>query len=346
MALYLRGFQILILSCVSLALLNSSPSAVWAQDAYGSVEQIDDRQAPLQDPFIFVFTSGEDFITVRPGDRAIEIVRFSEGTFDTVIGQDGEGPCEQMDVTAMDVRADTLFSLDAHQGRILLHDLSSGDCLTSYANSDLRFMNGISVGRSGVYLTYGQFSSRTPSDTPLFYRFDREAGEIIPKDGPTVDDVNHALLPIAVNAPLPMHRTEYAIWFTLTGTGQVFSFDKAAQAPERFPAEVAFPDLDGYDLSSPDDLAELVDSDVPFIEEMHVLSSGELVLAVRKGAVGEQQVRIYSAEGDLRAEKDFSADTRIVNIDDDELTFLLVKEDPDQPYALGRKALVDITERD
>lgn len=161
-----------IFGCCLICLFLGSISSIFlgpvaiAQDE--GLRHLTDVGTPPISAVISYTTIGNDAAIVV--DNANNIFQVISDQRTNTIGQSGLGPCEFQEVTSYTVVGDTLYVLDAKQGRITGHHISGGDCVAEIGLPELaRFA---SIGRVGgsFYLAMTKYTSVTPSDETLLYR--------------------------------------------------------------------------------------------------------------------------------------------------------------------------------
>lgn len=326
---------------IVLFLLGSSVFSVYAQSEMGALQQvpIQDAEAPL-DAVHFVEPIGEDSLIIADGTGRLAL--FVDGAYATDLGEQGQGPCEHQSMLATDRYTSLVFGLDRSQQRILAYDAASGACLGQIQSSDLRRATGLASAESNLFLTRGQYTSQTESDTPLFFRVDREQevegepveGAVVVEASFTLADLDPVLLPVPISVRTPVETHGTSVYFALPLSPKIVRYDRETEQFSSFEIDLALPTDDEVASLAPEDLLSLVEREIEFVEHLHVTDDHHVVVASRRGtgADGVWRVQVYDHNGTKQADQ--TVEHQIVDLTGEHILQLVTGETEDTVYTV------------
>ncbi|MES3628628.1 MAG: hypothetical protein PPP56_00510 [Longimonas sp.] len=299
---------------------------------------IQDADAPL-DAVHFVQPVGQDSLVIADG--AGRLTLFVDGAYVTDLGEQGQGPCEHQSILTTSRYASLLFGLDRGQQRLLAYDSESGACLGQIQSSDLRRATGLASTESNLFLTRGQYTSQTESDTPLFFRVEREQtvedgpaeGTVVVEASFTLADLDPVLLPVPLSVRTPVETHGTSVYFALPLSSKIVRYDRETERFSSFEMDLALPTDDEVESLAPEDLLPLVESDIEFVEHLHV-TDDHVVVASRRGtgADGVWRVQVYDHGGAKQGMQTF--EHQIVSLTEEYIVQLVTGETEDAVYTV------------
>lgn len=327
---------------IVLFLLGSSVFSVYAQ----SIEMGAPQQVPIQDAEVpldavhFVEPIGEDSLVIADGTGRLAL--FVDGAYATDLGEQGQGPCEHQSILATDRYEALLFGLDRGQQRLLAYDAASGACLGQIQSSDLRRATGLASTESNLFLTRGQYTSQTESDTPLFFRVEREQtvedgpaeGTVVVEASFTLADLDPVLLPVPLSVRTPVETHGTSVYFALPLSSKIVRYDRETERFSSFGVNLALPTADEVASLAPEDLLPLVESDIEFVEHLHV-TDDHVVVASRRGTGpdGVWRVQVYDHGGAKQGVHTF--ERQIVSLTEKYIVQLMTGETEETVYTVS-----------
>ena len=299
---------------------------------------IQDAESPL-DTVHFVEPVGQDSLVIADG--AGRLALFVDGAYVTDLGEQGQGPCEHQAILTTSRYASLLFGLDRGQQRLLAYDSESGACLGQIQSSDLRRATGLASTESNLFLTRGQYTSQTESDTPLFFRVEREQtvedgpaeGTVVVEASFTLADLDPVLLPVPLSVRTPVETHGTSVYFALPLSSNIARYDRETEQFSSFEIDLALPTDDEVASLAPEDLLPLVELDIEFVEHLHV-TDDHVVVASRRGtgADGVWRVQVYDHNGTKQADQ--TVDHQIVDLTGEHIVQLVTEETEDAVYTV------------
>lgn len=269
---------------------------------------IQDAESPL-DAVHFVEPVGQDSLVIADG--AGRLALFVDGAYATDLGKQGRGPCEHQSILTTGRYASLLFALDRGQQRLLAYDSESGACLGQIQSSDLRRATGLASTESNLFLARGQYTSQTEPDTPLFFRVEREQeaedepaeGSVVVETSFTLADLDPLSFPVPLSVRTPVETHGASVYFALPLSPKIIRYNRETERFSSFEMDLALPASSEIEsLSEPENILPIVESDIEFVEHLHV-TDDHVVVASRRGTGADAvwRVQVYDHNGTKQA---------------------------------------------
>lgn len=301
----------------------------------GSPQQvpIQDADAPL-DAVHFVQPVGQDSLVIADG--AGRLALFVDGAYTTDLGKRGQGPCEHQSILTTDHYSSLLFGLDRGQQRVLAYNAESGTCLGQIQSSDLRRVTGLASTESNLFLTRGQYTAQTEPDTPLFFSVQRDGagGSVVAEASFTLEDLDPVPFPVPLNVRTPVEAHGTSVYFALPLSPKIVRYDRETERFSSFEIDLSLPASNEIEsLSEPEDILPMVESDIEFVEHLHI-TDDHVVVASRRGtgADGVWRVQVYDHDGTKHHEHEF--EDQVVGITEEDILQLVTDETADTVYMM------------
>lgn len=301
---------------------------------------IQDTEAPLN-AVNFVQPVGQDSLVIA--DRAGRLALFVNGAYATDLGEQGQGPCEHQSILTTGRYASLLFGLDRGQQRVLAYNFASGACTGQMQTSEVHRATGLASTESNLFLARGQYTSQTEPDTPLFFRVEREQevedepaeGSVVVETSFTLADLDPVSFPVPLSVRTPVETHETSVYFALPLSPKIVRYDREAEQFSSFEIDLALPTADEVASLAPEDLLPLVESDIEFVEHLHV-TDDHVVVASRRGtgADGVWRVQVYDHDGTKQAAQ--TVEHQIVHLTGAHIMQLLTEETEDVVYTVSK----------
>lgn len=302
---------------------------------------IQDADAPL-DAVHFVEPVGQDSLVIADGTG--RLVLFVDGMYATDLGEQGRGPCEHQSILATDHYETLLFGLDRGQQRLLAYDSASGECVGQIQSANIRRTTGLASTESNLFLARGQYTSQTEPGTPLFFLVEREqAAEDEPAEGSVVVETSFTLadldplsfpVPLSVRTPVETHGP--SVYFALPLSPKIIRYNRETERFSSFEMDLSLPASSEIEsLSKPEDILPIVESDIEFVEHLHVTDDHVIVASRRgTGVDGVWRVQVYDHNGTKQAAQTVAH--QIVHLTGAHIIQLVTEETEDAVYTISK----------
>ncbi|MFO8231189.1 MAG: hypothetical protein R6U20_00855 [Longimonas sp.] len=302
---------------------------------------IQDAESPL-DAVHFVEPVGQDSLVIADG--AGRLALFVDGAYATDLGEQGRGPCEHQSILTTSRYASLLFALDRGQQRLLAYDSESGACLGQIQSSDLRRTTGLASTESNLFLARGQYTSQTEPDTPLFFRVEREQeaedepaeGSVVVETSFTLADLDPLSFPVPLSVRTPVETHGASVYFALPLSPKIIRYNRETERFSSFEMDLALPASSEVEsLSEPENILPIVESDIEFVEHLHV-TDDHVVVASRRGTGADAvwRVQVYDHNGTKQAAQ--TVEHQIVHLTGAHIMQLVTEETEDAVYTISK----------
>ncbi|PEN06196.1 hypothetical protein CRI93_10235 [Longimonas halophila] len=209
--------------------------------------------------------------------------------------------------------------------------------------SEVHRATGLASTESNLFLARGQYTSQTEPDTPLFFRVEREQevedepaeGSVVVETSFTLADLDPVSFPVPLSVRTPVETHETSVYFALPLSPKIVRYDREAEQFSSFEIDLALPTADEVASLAPEDLLPLVESDIEFVEHLHV-TDDHVVVASRRGtgADGVWRVQVYDHDGTKQAAQ--TVEHQIVHLTGAHIMQLLTEETEDVVYTVSK----------